>query len=249
MTSKGQRVEGEPAEAGLNRRALFAAAAGGFVIGASGLLLPEWLEEAEAAEGAYGGRLGGRRGKDRRGLDKAKRRDHGNKKNRGKGKGNRAPKSGLFFRDCALTVQNHTPWKWIVDYYEYPVNAFGAEKDPQPIPFTPDDIAPGGKQRVESNEFHMGVILFTVSHDEPNTVDANVRNFRSDSPHGRLYAGPHLSLGDTNGTAIVTEQAFKEHEKHGGGLPGGTGTIAALTRAQDSGDFIEWVLELTAHRT
>ena len=249
MTSRGQRIEDESAGTRLNRRTLFAAATGGFVAGASGLFLPDWLEEAEAAEGAYGGRLGGRHGPNRRGRDQHKRRDHGDKKNRGKGNGNRAPMGGTVFRDCALTVRNHTPWKWFIDYYEYPVNAFGVEKDPQPIPFTPDDIAPGGTQRVESNEFHMGVVLFTVSPDEPNTVDANVRNFRSDSPHGRLYAGPTLSLGDTNGTAIVTEQAFKEHEKHGGELPGGTGTIAALTRAQDSGDFIEWVLELTSHRT
>jgi hypothetical protein len=55
--------------AGINRRGLLAGAASGFALAASGLLLPEWQEEVEAREGAYGGRLGGRHGGNRRGRD------------------------------------------------------------------------------------------------------------------------------------------------------------------------------------
>lgn len=58
-----------------NRRTLLGAVAGGFALAATGLLAPRWLEEAEAREGAYGGRLGGRHGQNRRGQDRSKRRD------------------------------------------------------------------------------------------------------------------------------------------------------------------------------
>lgn len=69
-----------PEDAALNRRRLLRAATGAFVLTASGLYLPAAVEDAEAREGAYGGRLGGRRGKNRRGRDR--RRTHGDKKDR-----------------------------------------------------------------------------------------------------------------------------------------------------------------------
>lgn len=53
----------------LHRRGVLRIAAGGLLLAANGLLLPEWLEEAEAREGAYDGALGGRRGKNHRGRD------------------------------------------------------------------------------------------------------------------------------------------------------------------------------------
>ena len=45
-----------PVTDGTTRRAWLGAAAGGFALAASGLFLPDWLEEAEARDGAYGGR-------------------------------------------------------------------------------------------------------------------------------------------------------------------------------------------------
>ena len=61
---------------GTSRRGLLGAA-GGFALAASGLLLPGWLAEETAArpDTAFSGQLGGRRGKNRRGVDKAKRRE------------------------------------------------------------------------------------------------------------------------------------------------------------------------------
>lgn len=50
---------------------------------ACGLLLPSWLEEAAAKEGALHGTKGGRRGKDRRGRHKP--RSHGDKKDKNPG--------------------------------------------------------------------------------------------------------------------------------------------------------------------
>jgi hypothetical protein len=62
--------------AALHRRHLLSTSVSRFALGASGLLLPAWLqqEDAEARKGAANGKLGGRRGKNRRGRDAAKRR-------------------------------------------------------------------------------------------------------------------------------------------------------------------------------
>lgn len=58
----------------ITRRTLLAAGTG-LLVSDSGLLLPEWyLPDAEAREGANGERLGGRRGRNRRGRDKSKHR-------------------------------------------------------------------------------------------------------------------------------------------------------------------------------
>lgn len=58
----------EPASPVLSsRRCLLGGAATGFVMMASGLLLPASHQEADAREGANGGALGGRRGNNRRG--------------------------------------------------------------------------------------------------------------------------------------------------------------------------------------
>ena len=60
----------------VNRRGLLQVAGSRFALAASGLLLPAWLlpQDAAVREGAASGTLGGRRGKNRRGRDAAKRR-------------------------------------------------------------------------------------------------------------------------------------------------------------------------------
>lgn len=72
-----------PAHAGESRREFLGATAGGLVIAASGLFLPNWLADAEAREGALGGDKGGRRGKNRRG--RSGKRTHGKKKDNSNG--------------------------------------------------------------------------------------------------------------------------------------------------------------------
>ncbi len=74
-TLEDQVEAGIEQEEALNRRHLLGLAGHGFALAASGLLLPAWLQQnAEAREGAANGRLGGRRGKNQRGRDEAKRR-------------------------------------------------------------------------------------------------------------------------------------------------------------------------------
>ena len=98
------------------RRQWVAAAGGGLALAASGLVLPGWLEEAEARDGAYGGGLGGRHGKNRRGVDKAKRRDKGERRDkkhdgRGNGRGGARPGSGAL----------HVHWVKFYVYNDRPV--------------------------------------------------------------------------------------------------------------------------------
>ena len=57
----------------LARRSFIRSAAGGLLVAAGGLWLPGQDEEARAREGAFGGNLGGRRGKDRRGKERRNR--------------------------------------------------------------------------------------------------------------------------------------------------------------------------------
>lgn len=69
--------------AGVSRRTMLGTAVRGFALAASGLFVPRWLEEPEAKSGTYGGRLGGRRGKNRRGRSQAQRRDNNKNDNDG----------------------------------------------------------------------------------------------------------------------------------------------------------------------
>lgn len=90
-------------ERGPTRRDLLAAASG-FVLATSGVFLPGEHENALARDGANGGKLGGRRGKDHRGQHK--RRNHGDRKDRRQNDKDKAPGSGKFRQNIALYVYN-----------------------------------------------------------------------------------------------------------------------------------------------
>lgn len=111
-TEPAQRdIEGRPAG---TRRAVLGAASG-LALAASGLFLPEWLQETEARRGALDGAKGGRRGKNRRGRHKQ--RNHGDKKdkNRDKPRG----RDGLELRSVALLVHNYRPFAVQVQGWQY----------------------------------------------------------------------------------------------------------------------------------
>lgn len=91
----------------VSRRTILTGAMAGFTLASSGLFLPGTEDDAEARDGSLGGDKGGRHGKNNRGRDKHKRRDHGDKKDKGNSS---APQSGgKFFRDVALFVHNMRP--------------------------------------------------------------------------------------------------------------------------------------------
>lgn len=97
----GRAIQDPMPETGPTRRGLLAAASG-FALAASGLFLPVAREDAMARDGANGGNLGGRHGKDRRGQHK--KRHHGDHKNRQKNNKDNAP--GKVFKNVALYVYN-----------------------------------------------------------------------------------------------------------------------------------------------
>ena len=113
-----------------NRRNLLRGVAGGFAL-AGGLMLPDWMADAAAREGAYGGRLGGRHGKDRRGRDKAKRRHDKNDAPRNAPRG-AAPGNEAHVRWIQFHVYNDrpaanpnqsvivTPWARFAEWGHYP---------------------------------------------------------------------------------------------------------------------------------
>lgn len=88
----------------MSRRQFLGGAASRFALAASGLFLPDALEaEAEAREGAYGGKLGGRHGNDRRGRD----RDNRNRRHRHDRdkRPDRDPPRGPIDDEGALNIQ------------------------------------------------------------------------------------------------------------------------------------------------
>lgn len=96
-----------------SRRALLSAA-GEFVLAASGLMLPGWLEEAEAREGSLHGAKGGRRGRDRKGRHKQ--RNHGDKKENNKDQ-DKPRGFGLSGIDFTIVVDHANGKTFDMQYY------------------------------------------------------------------------------------------------------------------------------------
>lgn len=80
------------------RRRLLGGAAGGLALAISGLILPDWLEDAEARSGALGGAHGGRNGQNRRGRrhHSHKKRAHGNNHRKNRKKKQKPGASGVY---------------------------------------------------------------------------------------------------------------------------------------------------------
>ena len=87
------------------RHLLHHGVAAGMVIAASGLLLPEWLLEAEARAGALDGNKGGRRGHNRRG--RTQKRTHGDRKDNQKGQDKPRGRDFFEMRKVAIAVHNY----------------------------------------------------------------------------------------------------------------------------------------------
>lgn len=234
---------------GLSRRNLVRAATGGFVLAASGLLLPATVGEAEAREGALDGQLGGRRGPNQRGRGQRKRRDRGDDKNK-----NRDGSRGVF-RTTALTV-NTTVQAGLdltfsaVFYYRTKTgrDRYGPWLVGRDGDAVSDRFAPG--------HYRVGVLLSTVSADGQGVdLFIDVRNLRFDFPRGAANVGFGLDPTRNNlGQALYGERDFAEGEAEAGGSyvinversnPRSRGAVT-LTRNVDSQDFVEFEVSVTA---
>jgi hypothetical protein len=218
---------------GTTRRALLGAAASGLALAVGGLFLHELAEDAEARNGANGGKLGGRRGKNRRGHDKHKHRTNKNKrKDRQK-----APGRGPFdYRDTALTVTNNTGKPLTAQFYfqrRGDGDNYGA-----PIASELATIEPGQHKWFDF-EFRCGVNIKDI--EAGVGIDANVRNMTTAFPRGEVRSGTNVALGGDGGTPLVGQQGFFVNESHFGRL-NGNGTKVLLQRNPDTQNWIEFEL-------
>lgn len=104
-----------PGAEGMTRRQALGGTVGAFALAASGLFLPAGMESAEARKGRYGGKLGGRHGKNRRGRDK---RDRKKDRNKGKSSDGKALGGSLIRYVGCKVASNDSTWDDLqVDFY------------------------------------------------------------------------------------------------------------------------------------
>jgi hypothetical protein len=190
-------------DGGLDRRRFLGVATGGFVLTATGLLLPEWLEEAEAREGALGAAMGGRHGKDRRGRGQRKRRTHGDRKNK-----RQAQDLPLPFRNTAITVRNDLA-EPVPCIFFAAHNTHGNDYDPffKVIEHAVNNEDHDHDYRFDPLELRAGVLIRELN--EGQDIFCDVRNLRIGYPRGGVSTGVALDPANGNvGTAHIPEQDF-----------------------------------------
>ena len=182
--------------------------AGGLVLAAAGLFLPDWLEETDAREGANGGALGGRRGHNRRGRHQ--RRTHGDRKNRNQRSGSALQDHGPF-RSSALTVTNKSNQPLQCTFFFR--TKTGLDDYGLPIADGTRSINTGQSSRYDSDHYRVGVQITKVLG--PNDLFADVRNVSFFFPRGGVTQGSTLDPHSGNvGSALIPEQNFGQGEEH-----------------------------------
>ncbi len=193
---------------GLSRRGVFRTAARGVALAAGGLALPGWLEEAAARDGAHGGELGGRRGKDHKGRHK--KRSHGDKKDKGR-PGSGAPQDHGPFRSTGLTVTNKTNQPLQCTFFFR--TKTGLDDYGLPIANGTQTINPNQSSRYDTDHYRVGVLVPKVLG--PSDLYADVRNVSFFFPRGGVTQGSNLDPhGGNFGGALIPEQNFAENEEH-----------------------------------
>lgn len=191
----------------VTRRLLLRAGAAGLLLPASGLLLPDWLLEAEAREGALGGAKGGRHGKNRRGRNKKKRRRGDRKRNRK----HNAPRGGAIFRSSALTVVNQgkNPLNCTFFYR----TKTGLDDYGPPVAHETHAVGGNSRYRYDSDHYRVGVLVKQVPVINTDLY-ADVRNLSFWFPRGSATKGSNLDPAAGNfGTTFFQEQEFDTGEK------------------------------------
>ncbi len=227
------------AEAGdLGRRDLVRIGVGGFVLAASGLLLPTVAGETAARAGALGSDLGGRRGKNRRGRHKRKRRDHGNDKGKN---------GGGLFRSTALSIRTSAPAEFnltfsAVFYYR---TKMGLDE------YGPWQVARDANpalDRYAADRYRVGVLLKAHWPKGPGTdLFIDVRNKSFAYPRGAAYSGYGLDPTLAFPLPLIAEQNIGQGESPSGSyiistIPPFPARFAdcTLKRTNDSSNYIEF---------
>jgi hypothetical protein len=249
MVMLDERLTDETDDRYLGRRGVLRAAAGGFVLAASGLFLPA-DDETAAREGAHVGTLGGRHGQNRRGVDKATRRKRARRRDDRRDDEKRegkAPGAGLGpFRDTAITVTNHTPFdlNLALDATFYFRVKTGFDSYDLPTAHESRSISRiDVTTRYAPDRFRVGVLVRPAGSD--HCVYADVRNHAIDFPRGFVTYGTNLNPpAGQFGQTIVTEQPFLLREDVISLLPWQDIKKVTLARTPDSANHIEFSLTI-----
>jgi hypothetical protein len=229
-SSENKVQEWNNEEQPLNRRRLLTGTVGGLVLTAGGLLLPDWLLEVEAREGALGGSKGGRRGKDHKGRNK--KRKHGDKKEKKK---DDAPRGAGLFRATSLTVVNKGVNPLDCSFF-YRIKT-GLDDYAGPTANGTRTIQPNESYRYNPDRYRVGVLIKQVLG--PADIYADVRNVSFFFPRGGVTQGASLDPAASKfGDAFIAEQNFSEGEAQ-------QNQNVVLQRVKDDskgGSRIEWEL-------
>ena len=229
----------EVAPAGSRR--LILAGAGGLMLAASALFLPDWLDEAEAREGALDGARGGRRGRDRKGHHQ--KRTHGDRKNRNKNENNRgndAPRglsSPPGSRSCALTVVNQSDLPRNCVFYTR--TRTGPDRYDLPVAHDMPGLDPDTSYRYDPDRERVGVLVTKV--DGPFDIYIDVRSAADASARASVTSGMNIEpQRGIFGATQIPEQTFAEREAR-------EKTRYVLLRLDDDSlgpQRIEWLLTI-----
>jgi hypothetical protein len=205
-TSEHQVLANPPASG--TRRALLRASLDGFALAASGIFLPTGdAHDAAAREGAYGGRLGGRHGKDRRGRDPRKRRDKDTRRGKKNDRQNDDPPPGRgLFRNTALTVYSGNGPFTFTFYYRIKT---GLDDYGPWIHHTTQTPIPGFSHRYAPDRFRVGVLISAPEGMGDGQAFFDARNLAFGAPRASVNAG--FGLDPTRnrlGNTLIAEQAF-----------------------------------------
>lgn len=236
-----------PADPRVTRREMVRTASG-LVLAASSLLLPHSAEIVDAREGSGNGRLGGRHGKNRRGRDQDKRRDH--RERQGNEKAGPPPGRGLFeFRRTAVTVKSFvdplltftlfyrvktgldTYGPWIEDHAETP--AFGRST------------------RFANDRFRIGLLVSAPDGAGEGEMFLDLRNVTYDFPKASAtyrYEGGLDPVHNDLGPPLMREKAFSEMSTPDFGFFVVSESLILnhdIRRLADSEDYIEFQLILS----
>ena len=226
------------AGSGHNRRGLLAAA-GGFALAASGLLMPRWLDVADAREGALGGKRGGSHTKHR--SRHRRRHSPGDKRDKRK-----APGAPQFFRTSALTTKNGgcfgvTDQNTFVTFYHKIKSGLDDYEGPWIQDGNTGSLNQFESQRDTPGHYRVGALITNVAMEFDLFID--VRNISFDFPMAQVSQGLSLDppAGKT-GTTLIRMQRYDQDEQHKENLWAKDRQSRAtvyLVRKKDT-DFIEF---------
>lgn len=227
MHTHDETISEDDVLSGANRRGLLRAAAGSLALAASGLFLPDWLEEAAAADNHSVRHIQHRA---------EKRRQRRRQRRRGKGGSKRKP--GAFIKGIKLNLVN-----------EYQSNSVSGNYYSGTVGWDRGrgfNIPLHGSETFETGKLHAG-LLFRVLGDGPFVW---AENPLTSIPNVNVEVNGELTPNDyINGKFALAHEALKEGQETSVVVPEWTGAPQnikiAFKREDDTDDFKVFTITVT----